>query len=61
MALHQTTLEPRAVSPQDLVRVLLILAAVVVLMLVATAILGAQLTPPPYEITPDPAGLALPF
>jgi hypothetical protein len=61
MALHQTTLGQRVASYQDLVRVLLIVAAVIVLMLVATAIFGVQQTGPSYEIVPDPAGLGLPF
>jgi hypothetical protein len=61
MALHQTTLEPRAAFSQDLVRVLLIVAAVVVLLLVATAIFGVNQIGPSYELTPDPAGVGLPF
>jgi hypothetical protein len=62
MALHQGTLGQRAASYQDLVRVLLIVAAVIVLMLVATVIFGVQQTGPSYEIVPDPAsGLGLPF
>jgi len=62
MALHQSTLGKRAASYPDLVRVLLIVAAVIVLMLVLTAIFGVQQTGPSYEIVPDPAsGLGLPF
>jgi hypothetical protein len=61
MALHQTTLGQRVASHQDLVRVLLVVAAVIVLMLVATAFFGVQQTGASYEIVPDPAGLGLPF
>jgi hypothetical protein len=62
MALHQSTLGQRIASNQDLVRALLIVAAVIVLMLVMTAIFGVQQTGPSYEIVPDPAsGLGLPF
>lgn len=62
MALHRTTLGQRADSYQDLVRVLLIVAAVIVVMLVLSAIFGVQQTGPSYQIVPDPAsGLGLPF
>ena len=61
MVLHQTTHEQRTASHQDLVRVIIIIASVIVLMLVATAIFGVQQTAPSYEIVPDPAGLGLPF
>ena len=62
MALHQRTLGQMAAAHQDLLRVLLIVAAVLVVMLVATAIFGVQQTGPSYEIVPDPAGgLGLPF
>jgi hypothetical protein len=61
MALHQTTLVPRAVSTQDLVRVLLVIAAVVALFLVATYVFGVSQVGPSYELTTDPAGVALPF
>ncbi len=57
MALHQTALQPRT---QDLYRVLLIIAAIVVLIAAATIVFGFQVTGPTYEITTDPAG-ALPF
>jgi hypothetical protein len=43
---------------RDLPRVLVILAAVIVLMLVATAMLGVQQLGPLYEIVPDPAHLS---
>ena len=55
MALHQTTIGPKAM---DLGRVLLIAAAVIVLLVLATAILGVQVAGPTYEIVPDPAGLS---
>jgi hypothetical protein len=62
MALHQSTLGQRVASHQDLVRVLLIVAAVIVLMLVMTALFGVHQTGPSYQIVPDPAGgLGLPF
>ncbi len=62
MALQRMTLGQRADSYRDLVRVLLIVAAVIVLMLVLTAIFGVQQTGPSYQIVPDPAsGLGLPF
>lgn len=61
MALHQGAFGQRSASYQDLVRALLVVAAVIVLMLVATAILGVQTTAASYEIVPDPAGIALPF
>jgi hypothetical protein len=49
-------------SNQDLVRALLIVAAVIVLMIVLTAVFGVQQTGPSYQIVPDPAsGLGLPF
>lgn len=62
MALYRTTLGQRADSYRDLVRVLLIVAAVIVVMLVLSAIFGVQQTGPSYQIVPDPAsGLGLPF
>ena len=61
MALHQGSFSQRAVSTQDLVRAVLIVAVVIALMLVATAVLGVQGTGPSYEIVPDPAGVSLPF
>ena len=62
MALQHSILGKRAAPYPDLVRVLLIVAAVIVLMLVLTAIFGVQQTGPSYEIVPDPAsGLGLPF
>jgi hypothetical protein len=62
MALQRMTLGQRAASYQDLVRVPLIVAAVIVLMLVLTAIFGVQQAGPSYQIVPDPAsGLGLPF
>lgn len=62
MALQRTTLGQRAVSYPDLVRVLVIVAAVIVLMLLLTAVFGVQQAGPSYQIVPDPAsGLGLPF
>ena len=62
MALQRTTLGQRAASYPDFVRVLVLVAAVIVLMLVLTAIFGVQQVGPSYQIVPDPAsGLGLPF
>ena len=57
MALHQATFQP---TTQDVYRVLLIIAAVIVLIAAATIVFGFQVTGPTYEITTDPAGV-LPF
>ena len=59
MALHQN-IGQRA-TYQDLVRVLLVIAAVIAVMAVVTAILGVQVAGPAYSIVPDPAGVTLPF
>lgn len=61
MALHQATLGQRVAGYRDLVRVLLIVAAIIVLMLAANVIFGVQQTGPAYDFVADPAGLALPF
>jgi hypothetical protein len=62
MALQHSTLGTRVASNQDLVRALLIVAAVIVLMLVLTVVFGVQQTGPSYQIVPDPAsGLGVPF
>ena len=62
MALQRSILGKRAASYPDLVRVLLMIAVVIVLMLVMTAIFGVQQAGPSYQIVPDPAsGLGLPF
>jgi hypothetical protein len=58
MALHQPTLGQRAASYRDLALVLLIVAAVIVLMIVATALFGVHRTGPSLEIVPDPAHLS---
>jgi len=61
MALHQLSLAQRVASHQDLLRVLLVVA-VVLLMLVLTAVFGIHQGVPSYQIVPDPAGGAgLPF
>jgi len=57
-------LDPRAAgrTQPDFLRALLIVAAVIVVMIVLTAIVGVQQTGPSYQIVPDPAsGLGLPF
>ena len=61
MALQQITHGHKAASYEDLVRAVLIVAAIIVLMLVATVVFGVGRTGPAYEIVPDPAGLGLPF
>ncbi len=62
MALQQTTLGERARTLEDLVRVLLIIAAVIVVMIALTAVFGVGQTGPSYDLVPDPAaGLGLPF
>jgi ABC-type transporter Mla subunit MlaD len=62
MALQQTTLRERVGSHADLVRVLLTIAALIVVMFALTAVFGVGQTGPSYEIVPDPAaGLGLPF
>ena len=62
MALQHSTLGKMAASHQDLVRAVLIAAAVIVLMLVLTVVFGVQQSGPSYQIVPDPAsGLGVPF
>lgn len=61
MALHRPTLGQKMAPYQDLLRALVVVAAVIAAMLVATAVFGVRLTGPSYEIVPDPAGLTLPF
>jgi hypothetical protein len=58
MALHRMAQLPRAAAFPDLVRPLLIIAAVIVLMVVLTALLGWHQLGPSYQIVPDPAGPA---
>jgi hypothetical protein len=61
MALHQSTLGARA-SFEDIVRVLLIVAAVIVVMLALNVVFGFNGSGPAYDLTVDPAaGLGLPF
>ena len=62
MALQRSALGTRAAPSRDLVRVLLILAAVIVVFLVMTAVFGIGQAGPSYDIVSDPAsGLGLPF
>ena len=62
MTFKRTILGLRGASYPDLLRVLFIIAAVIVVMLVLTAIFGVQRPGPSLEIAPDPAsGLGLPF
>ena len=59
MALQQPTVAHE--TRDDVIRVLLIMAAVIAVVIVATALLGMQ-AGPGYDITPDPAKLiGLPF
>ena len=64
MALHRSSLGRLTDSHRDLAQLLVIaalVAAIVLVILVATALLGVQQTAPLYEILPDPAGIELPF
>jgi hypothetical protein len=62
MALHQTTLRERVMPFEDIVRVLLFVAAVIVVMLALNAVFGFNGSGPPINLTVDPAaGLGLPF
>lgn len=61
MALRSSSAAHPATPAQDLARAILVVAAVVAAMLIATAILGVTLTLPSLDITPDPAGIGLPF
>ena len=59
MALHQPALGR---TTEDLVRVLFILAAVIAVVVIATAAFGMQISGPSYDLTVDPAHLSgLPF
>lgn len=62
MALHQTTLQQRAASLPDVVRVLLVVAAVIIGMLVLSVVFGFNGTGPFTGLNPDPGvGPALPL
>ena len=61
MAVPQSALSRRTELSQDLVRVILFVAAVVVLMLIATALFGVQRMGPSFELAPDPGAPFLPF
>jgi hypothetical protein len=62
MALQKTTLGERATPFEDVVRVLMIIAGVIVVMIALTAVFGVGQTGPSYELVPDPAAAAgLPF
>lgn len=59
MALHQPALGR---TSEYLVRVLFILAAVLAVIAIATAVFGVQISGPSYDLTVDPAHLSgLPF
>ena len=62
MALQQPTLAGSTMSREDVIRVLLIIAAVIAVVIIATALVGMQQAGPAYDFTPDPAKLSgLPF
>lgn len=62
MALHQTTLRERAASLEDVVRVLLVVAAVIVVMLALNVIFGFNGSGPFTGLNPDPGfGMSLPI
>ncbi len=62
MALHQSAFGQRAASFEGIVRVLLVVAAVIVVMLALNVVFGFQGAGPSFDLTPDPAaGLGLPF
>jgi hypothetical protein len=62
MALQQPTLAGSTMSREGVIRVLLIIAAVIAVVIVATALIGMQQAGPAYDLTPDPAKLSgLPF
>jgi hypothetical protein len=62
MALQHSTQGQRIAINPDLLRALLIAAAVIVVMIVLTAVFGVGQSGPSYQIVPDPAsGLGLPF
>jgi uncharacterized membrane protein len=62
MALQHATQGQRVALNPDLLRAFLIVAAVIVVMMVLTAIIGVGQTGPTYQIVPDPAsGMGLPF
>ena len=62
MALHQSSLGARVGSFEDLVRVLLIVAAVIVVMLALNVVFGFNGSGPSFDLTPDPGtALGRPF
>ena len=62
MALNRGTLSRRAASFEDALRILLILAAAIVVMLALTAVFGFNGAAPSFDLTPDPgAALGLPY
>jgi hypothetical protein len=58
MALQQPTLADSKISREDVIRVLLIVAAAIAVIVVATALIGMQQAGPVYDFTPDPAKLS---
>lgn len=61
MSLHTSSL-PQTTAWQKLGIALVIAVAILLLMALATALLGVQVPGPLYDIVPDPAGLSgLPF
>ena len=61
MALQQPT-HAHETSREDVIRVLLIVATVIAVVIIATAMIGMAQAGPAYDLTPDPARLSgLPF
>jgi hypothetical protein len=60
VTLHQTQppLTARLRLDSDLVRALLVAAALVLVLLAATLLVGVHVAGPSFQITPDPAGAA---
>lgn len=59
MALQQPTVEQH--RTRDVLRVLLMVAAAITIVVIATAFFGFQDGGASLELVPDPAGLSLPF
>ncbi len=57
MALNQ----PTQTTLGSVGRIFLIAAIAVAVIVVVTAIVGVQVAGPSFDITPDPAGMAVPF
>ena len=60
MTLHRTTLDQWAAAHEQVLRIVLSLTALVVLVIVASALFGVHIVAPSLQFVPDPAGV-LPF